>query len=71
MKNHDDFSPEQLEQHIQHCENFMSDAMARYELSGSFEDRGDADGWRVAMECAIAARGPAVVAAMEVERGIA
>lgn len=59
MKNHD-FSPEQLEQHIQHCKNLMSDAMARYELSGSFDDRGEADGWRVAMERAIAARSPAV-----------
>lgn len=70
MKNHD-FSPDQLEQHIQHCKNLMCDAMARYELSGSFEDRGEANGWCVAMERAISAREPAVAMAMEVERGLA
>lgn len=69
MKNHD-FSADQLEMHIRHCGNLMKDAMARYELSGDFSDRGDADGWRVAMERAIAARTLAVVGAMEAERGI-
>ncbi|MBK5203901.1 MAG: hypothetical protein JJD98_00380 [Polaromonas sp.] len=64
MKNHD-FSPEELERHVEQCGNLMRDAYARYELSGCLSDRGDADGWRVAMERAIDARGPLVVEEME------
>lgn len=70
MKNHDDFTAQELEIHVIHCGNLMRDAYARYELSGCLSERGEADGWRVAMERAIAAREPAVVAAMEVERGL-
>lgn len=68
--NHD-IPPLDLERHITHCENLMNDAMARFKLSGSFEDTWEAYGWRVAMERAIEAREPAVVDAMERDRGIA
>ncbi|OGA95025.1 MAG: hypothetical protein A3E79_06620 [Burkholderiales bacterium RIFCSPHIGHO2_12_FULL_61_11] len=70
MKNHDDFSAQELELHIKHCGDLMKSAMARYELSGCLGDRGEADGWRMAMERAIAARGPAQVIAMENYKGL-
>ncbi|MBK5204336.1 MAG: hypothetical protein JJD98_02695 [Polaromonas sp.] len=54
---------QELEKHISSCNDLMKSAMARYELSGCLSDRGEADGWRVAMSRAIAARGPAVVEA--------
>ena len=45
--------------------------MLNYEVSGCFSDRGEADGWRMTMERAIALRSPAVVASMEAEMGMA
>lgn len=56
MKNHDCFTAQELEIHIKRCEILMHDASARYSLSGCFSDRGEVDGWRVAMERAIAER---------------
>ena len=41
-----------------------------YVSRGCFAARGSADGYRLQMERAIAARSPAAVAAMEVERGL-
>ena len=58
----------ELEQHITDCGLLMIAAYNRYEVSGCFADRGEADAWRLVMERAIAARGPA--AAMEAEREI-
>lgn len=65
MKNHDEFTAQELELHIRHCGNLMKDAYARYELSGDFSDRGEADYWKVAMERAIEAR------SVDAEKGIA
>ena len=45
--------------------------MLNYEVSGCFSDRGEADGWRMTKERAIALRSPAVVASMEAEMGMA
>ena len=63
-------SPQELELHIQHCGKLMQAAMADYEASGCFSDRGEADAWRLRMEAAIKARTPETVAAMETERGL-
>jgi hypothetical protein len=59
-----------LERHIIDCGRLMQDAYARYEVSGCFSDRGEADGWRLCMESAIASRSPAAVAAMETEASL-
>ena len=61
---------QELEQHIKHCGALMEGAMAMYQLSGCFGYKGEADGWRLRMEQAIAARSPAQVAALESERGL-
>lgn len=62
---------DELEAHIQSCGRLMQEAMARYEESSCFSDRGDADYWRGRMEEAIKARAPETVSAMEVARGLA
>ena len=49
----------------------MMAAYARYEASGCFSDRGEADAHRLKMEAAIAQRRPTEVAAMESDRGLA
>lgn len=61
----------ELERHIADLGLLMMAAYNRYERSGCFSDRGEADSWRLQMEAAIALRRPAQVAAMEVERGLA
>lgn len=63
--------PLELESHIKHCGQQMESAMARYEASGCFSDRGEADAWRRRMEAVIKSRAPETVAAMEAERGLA
>ena len=68
--NHD-ITAQEIEIHIQQCGQLMQDAYARYEVSGCFADRGEADAWRMTMERAIALRSPAVVASMEAEMGMA
>ena len=60
----------ELEQHITDCGLLMIAAYNRYEVSGCFADRGEADAWRLVMERAIAARKPVAVAAMEADREI-
>lgn len=60
----------ELERHIKDCGDLMADAYARYEASGLFSDRGEADRWQLEMKRAIAARSPAQVVVMEVERGL-
>ena len=60
----------ELEAHIKSCGQLMQDAMSRYEQSGCFSDRGEADYWRIAMESAIKSRSPEQVARMETDRGI-
>jgi hypothetical protein len=62
---------EQREHHIKFFGQKMEAAMARWEAYGCFDDRVEADKWRVAMEVAIRARSPAQVARMEVELGLA
>ncbi len=55
----------ELEAHIRDCGQQMQRAMAEYETSGSFADRGEADYWRMRMEKAIAARSQEQVRRME------
>lgn len=64
-------NPAELEKHIADLGLLMVAAYSRFERSGCFADRGEADCLRVEMEAAIALRRPAQVRAMEVERGIA
>ena len=49
-------NPAELERHIAECSERMQQAMAMYEISGAFSDRGGADFWRIAMEHAIRVR---------------
>jgi len=58
------------ESRIEHMGFCMAAAHERYVATGCFDARGEADGHRMAMERAIAARSPAVVAFMEAERGL-
>ena len=58
------------ELHIKSCGDLMTQAYAQYEASSCFGDKGSADGWRMCMERAVAARSPAQVARMEAERGL-
>jgi hypothetical protein len=53
----------------QHGASMMA-AYARYERSGCFADRGEADAHRINMEAAIAKREAADVAFIEQSRGI-
>jgi hypothetical protein len=53
----------------QHGVSMMA-AYARYERSGCFADRGEADGHRIQMEAAITQREAADVAFIEQSRGI-
>jgi len=59
------------EAHIERMGNCMVAAHGRYEATGCFGAKGEADGYRIAMERAIRQRSPAVVAFMEVARGLA
>lgn len=59
-----------LEKHIEDLGLLMVAAYNRYEASGCFADRGEADGWRLQMEAAIASRSPEQVARMEAKRGL-
>lgn len=61
----------ELERHIEDLGLLMVSAYNRYETSGCFSDRGEADGWRLQMESAIASRSPEQVAKMESDRGLA
>lgn len=63
-------SDAELELHIVDAGERMKDAMARYEVSGCFNDLADGHRWRMVMEDAIKARSPAQVARMEAERGL-
>lgn len=51
---------QELEMHIRDSGLLMLAAYSRYERSGCFADRGEADGWRVQMETAIAFRPPVI-----------
>lgn len=55
---------------IRRAGRMMRLAMARYERSGCFSDRGLADYWRLTMQADIRARSAAQVARMELERGL-
>ncbi len=61
----------ELEKHIEDLGILMVAAYNRYEASGCFSDIGEAHGWRLQMEEAIASRSPEKVAAMEEDRGLA
>lgn len=58
------------EAHIKLMGDCMVEAHACYAATGCFDMRGSADGYRIQMERAIGQRSPAVVAAMEAERGL-
>lgn len=58
------------EQHIKRLGKKMLAQHAQWEATGCFDTRGAADGYRLAMEAAIAQRSPAAVAFMEAERGL-
>ena len=60
----------ELEKHIEDLGLLMVAAYNRYEVSGCFADRGEADGLRLQMEATIASRSPEQVAHMEAERGL-
>ncbi len=60
----------ELELHIASCGYLMLEAYKRYEASGCFGDRGEADRWKVLMEEAIKSRSAAQVARMEAARGL-
>ena len=64
-------SPAELEKHIADTGLLMVAAYNRYERTGCFADRGEADRCRLQMEAAIALRRPSQVRAMETERGLA
>ena len=64
-------SDEELEQHISHCTHLLELAYERYEVTGCFGDRGEADRWRIARDEAVKARSPAQVARLETQRGLA
>lgn len=55
----------ELEKRIKDLGHLMVAAYDRYEVSGCFADRGEADAWRLQMEAAIASRSPEQVACME------
>ena len=48
----------------------MTSAYARYELTGCFSDKGQADGYRIAMERLIGQRSGHQVQRMELARGL-
>ena len=56
---------DELEAHIRDCGRLMQQAMAEYEISSCFSDRGEADYWRVRMEKAIASRSQDQIRRME------
>lgn len=60
----------ELEKHIEDLGLLMIAAYNRYEASGCFSDIGEAHGWRIRMEEAIASRSLEQVVAMEIERGL-
>lgn len=64
-------TPAELEKHIADTGLLMMAAYNRYERSGCFADRGEADSWRMQMEAAIRSRRPAQVAVLECARGLA
>jgi len=63
-------SDTEREAHIKDCGRLMQEAIQRYEQSGNFHYRADADAWRILMERAIKGRSPEQVARMEQERGL-
>jgi hypothetical protein len=63
-------SDEEIEEHVRSCGVLMLQAYARWEQSGCFGDRGEADRWRALMRDGVAARRPQRVARMEAERGL-
>lgn len=58
---------QELEKHISSCADLMASAYARYELSGSFKDRGEALGWLQAETLAISCRSASQRALMHAE----
>lgn len=62
---------EENERHIRDCGWLMQCALHRWEQSGCFAARGEADRWRIEMEAAIKARSAAQVARLERDLGLA
>jgi hypothetical protein len=67
----DQITDAQREFLIRRAGRMMRLAMARYERSGCFSDRGLADYWLLTMRSDIRARSPEQVARMEAARGLA
>lgn len=61
---------QQREKSITDLGLLVEGAMTRWEASGCFAARGQADGYRIAMEALIRGRSAAQVACMEFERGL-
>ena len=62
---------QQREKHITDLGLLVEGAMGRWEASGCFAARGQADGYRIAMEALINGRSAAQVASMEKALGLA
>lgn len=58
------------ELHIRDCNYLLERAYEGYMSTGCLSARGEADRWRVLRDEAIRGRSPAMVARMEVERGL-
>ena len=68
---HIERSIDEHEQHIKDCAWLMERAYARYEETGCFAARGEADRWRILRDEAVKARSPEAVAELEAARGLA
>lgn len=62
---------QERELHIVHCGRMMLEAWHRWEESGCFSDRGEADHWLRLQNEAVKARSEAQVASLEDARGLA
>lgn len=64
-------SDKERELYIKHCGRMMLQAWQRYEESGCFSDRGEADRWLMLQNQAVKARSEAQVASLEEALGLA
>lgn len=58
------------ERSISNLALLVEGAMARWEATGCFHDRGQADGYRIHMESLINGRSPEHIDSMEIARGL-
>lgn len=62
---------QQREKNIASLSTLIEGAMARYEASGNFHDRGQADGYRITRDSLIRGRSAEQVASMQEALGLA